>query len=98
MEENTRKIRDAISLFENFTGHEAKWVERIVKPKFPSVALRVGKCIGVMYETTRDGKKERYIHEFKKGAAPDLIASFDGKRIFLLGGNYHFTDAGITDR
>lgn len=94
----TKKLENAITLFEDFTGHEPRTVEVHSKPEFPDVALKVGRCLGIMYETVRDGKRERYLHEFKKSASPILIASHDGKKLFLLGGNYTFTDAGITDK
>lgn len=50
-----------------------------------------------MYETVRDGKTEHYIHKFKKHARPILGASHDGTQLVLIGGNFTFTDAGITD-
>lgn len=51
----------------------------------------------MLYTTVRDGKKERYIHNFKKSARPNLVASHDGAKIALIGGNYRFTDRGIVD-
>lgn len=59
--------------------------------------LTVGKCLGIMYETVRDGVKENYLHEFKQSARPALVASYDGSQLGLIGGNFEFTDAGITD-
>ena len=59
--------------------------------------LKVGKCCGIMYETIRDGKNEKYLHEFKKASQPDLAISHDGQQIFLIGGSYLFKDSGIND-
>lgn len=50
-----------------------------------------------MYATTRDGKREKYLHEFKPSARPDLVAKHDGSQLGLIGGDFIFTEAGITD-
>lgn len=63
----------------------------------PDVALNVGKVTGIMYSTTRDGKKEHYVHEFKKASQPDFCISADGQQILLINGNYLFKDDGIND-
>lgn len=51
-----------------------------------------------MYETTRDGKRERYLHKFSKGSRPALVSNFDGNAIHMIGGSYDFTERGIVDR
>lgn len=61
------------------------------------MALKVGYVDGILYETYRDGEKQRYIHEFKKRARPYLVAAPDGSKIQLVGGDYSFTDRGIVD-
>ena len=65
----------------------------------PSIkeGLTVGECLGIMYATTRDGKLEKYLHEFKPSARPDLVAKHDGSQLGLIGGDFVFTEAGITD-
>jgi hypothetical protein len=90
------RIERAAKLFEDFTGHDADQVTEI-KHKFPDTVLTFGKCDGLMYETVRDGVTERYIHRFKKSARPTIGASHDGTQLVLIGGNFQFTDAGITD-
>lgn len=90
------EITRAGDLYEDFTGHKADIIKKITV-EHPRTALQFGMCDGIMYETVRDGKKEHYIHKFKKSARPMIGASFDGKKILLIGGNYQFTDAGITD-
>lgn len=50
-----------------------------------------------MYTTVRDGEVEKYIHRFKKSARPILAASHDGKQLVLIGGDFVFTECGITD-
>ena len=90
------KIDRAADLFESFTGHDAQKVTNI-KHTFPDTCLTVGKCEGILYETVRDGVTEHYIHKFKKSARPTLGASHDGTQLVLIGGDFRFTDAGITD-
>ena len=51
-----------------------------------------------MYETTRDGVKERYQHDFSSAARPRLVASSDGRLITLVGDKYQFTELGIVDK
>jgi len=89
-----QKINAAIDLFENFTGEKAEYVDR-VKLHVDTVAMAIGYCDAVAYETVREGKVERYIHEFEKGDRPILAVSSDGKQLYLLGGDYKFTDRGI---
>ena len=93
-----KKLLKAVQLFQAFTGHNPEYVDTVKMPDFPEVALKVGDCLGIMYETVRDGKKERYIHEFRGKSRPLLISSHDGKQLFLLGGRYVFKEDGINDR
>jgi hypothetical protein len=96
----TRTARDlqrAAALYEDFTGHRAKVVAKVKKPRYPDAVLVVGDCDGILYTTVRDGKVERYIHEFKKDSRPLFCVSPDGKTLILLGGAYSFTDRGIVD-
>ena len=90
------KQKEAAFLFEDFTGHKADhFTNHTIN--LPDVGLKFGECTGIMYETTRDGVKEYYCHEFKKSARPLLGASHDGKQLLLVGGNYRFTNRGIVD-
>lgn len=63
----------------------------------PKTGLTIGKCLGIIYETVRDGKREAYKHEFKRSAQPRLAVSSNGKQLMLIGGHYQFTNAGIVD-
>ena len=90
------KIEDAAQLFEDFSGHRARYVEKIALD-WPTHGLTIGKCDGILYTTKRDGKKEHYIHRFNEHARPRLAASHDGKQLLLIGGNFRFTDRGIVD-
>ncbi len=64
----------------------------------PKTGLVIGELDGVLYSTVRDGKKEKYIHEFKRKSRPLLIASSDGDSLHIVGGQYEFTNAGIEDK
>jgi hypothetical protein len=92
-----RQIDAAAKLFEDFSGHKGNLFS-VPQPALPKVALVVGYCDGIMYETVRDGKTEKYLHQFEKSSRPLLAASSDGKQLLVLGGAYDFTDRGIVDR
>lgn len=86
----------AIRGFSGFTGMDAGAVTTV--PQQPAgVAFLIGTLDAVCYTTVRDGKRESYIHRFKKAARPLLASSHDGQQILILGGGYRFTDRGIVD-
>jgi len=90
--------RDAAMLYAAFSGDtdiDVESVELDITP--PDVVVLVGRVTGIAYETVRDGKLERYLHEFKQKASPMLCASSDGDAIYLVGGKYRFTERGIVD-
>jgi len=91
------KVKQAIELFEDFTGHTPEYLDR-VKLKIPDVGLLIGDCDGILYTTVRDGKRESYVHRFRKNSRPRLIVTHDGKQLVLLGGAFQFTERGIEDR
>lgn len=91
-----RRVKKAQMLYEDFTGHKADGYEIIELPDYDT-ALKVGNVTGIMYETTRDGKREHYIHEFRKASQPVFAVSHDGQQVFLVGGAYLFKDSGIND-
>jgi hypothetical protein len=94
----TVQLREAATLYEDFSGHNAEVVAELDKPAIPDVLIAVGDCDGILYTTVRDHKTERYIHEFKAKSRPLFAVSFDGKQIHLLGGAYDFTERGIVDK
>lgn len=60
-----------------------------------AVVFVPGVCESVVYTTIRDGKRERYIHDFKN--RPVLAISSDGKQAYILAGGYKFTERGFVD-
>jgi len=85
-------------LYSNFTGHEPSHTEMIDKPVYPDVMSVIGDIDGIMYTTVRDGKTEKYIHEFKKNSRPLFCVSPDGKSLHMIGGSYEFGERGIEDK
>lgn len=92
-------VNRAARLFERFTGHDVEIAERIDVPwlKRATAVAVIGRCDGVLYSTVRDGRAERYIHEFAASDAPWLCVTPDGRQLFLMGGRYDFTEKGIVD-
>ena len=93
-----RHVNNAVKLYESFTGHIANKYLKSARLPQPEVGVLIGKCDGILYTTVRDGKTEKYIHEFTGKSCPQLCASADGKYLFFVGGNYRFTQAGIIDK
>lgn len=96
VDQYARELDQADDLLNAFAGRSGREV-LAVKNKPVKTGLVVGNLLGVMYETTRDGQKEKYCHEFRKKSRPLLIADFDGSRIDIVGGRYRFTEKGIED-
>lgn len=91
------RIGKAVKGYKNFTGHEPKFIDKLQVPQMKE-GFKFGDCDGIMYTTVRDGRTEKYIHEFKNSSRPILVSNFDGDFIALLGGNYSFTEQGIVDK
>lgn len=91
------KIKKAAELYQDFTGHRPGHIDTI-KLASKGVGFKIGQVDGIMYTTVRDGKTEKYIHEFRNKSRPLLASSFDGKQLYILGGGYKFTNRGIVDK
>ena len=91
------QIERAADLYERFTGHDALELGRVKVPSMPAVGVAIGEVDGILYSTIRDGVLEKYIHKFRKSDRPLFVVSPDGKVLYLLGGNYNFTERGIVD-
>lgn len=92
-----RDIQKAADLYERFSGHEAEAIGLVDVPELPEVGVAIGDVDGILYTTVRDGKVERYIHQFKSKDRPLFVVSPDGKQLFMIGGGYDFTERGIVD-
>jgi len=87
-------VDSAGELFKDFTGEYPEKLKKI-RIRNPKTGLVIGELDGVLYTTVRDGKTEKYEHEFKKGSRPLLVSSHDGESLHILGGDYEFTERGI---
>lgn len=90
-------IEKAKRSFKAFTGHNPSRQYTARLDDRNVAGWKLGKTVGVAYEATRDGETERYFHEFKKAAAPDLVVREDGKQLYFVGGRYKVADRGIED-
>jgi hypothetical protein len=91
-----RELDEADDLLNAFAGRSSREV-LAVKQAPIKAGLVVGNALGVMYETIRDGKKEKYCHEFREKSRPLFVSSHDGSQIGFVGGRYRFTERGIED-
>ncbi len=93
-----KKVAQAARRYKSFSGHDAESVGKVPFPENPQAALAFGKLLALEYETVRDGRVERYRHAFASQSRPILAARFDGKQLYILGGEYTFTARGIVDK
>lgn len=92
-----QRIKKGINLFRRFRGEDPEYIDSHKLP-VADVCMLIGTCDGVLYTTSRDGKREKYIHKFSGKSRPLLVSSWDGRQLYLLGGAYDFTEEGIVDR
>ena len=82
----------ATRLFEKFTGEKAN-NNNVANVTLSDIVLTVGKLDSIIYTTVRDGKEETYHHQFDD--RPVLAVSHDGNQIYILAGEYEFTEKGF---
>lgn len=91
-----KRAAKAVTLYRGFRESEPRDQERWDLPA-DTVGVKMGLCVGIIYATTIRGKKEKFIHEFRRDAAPVLAVGEDGTQLYLLGGKYRVTERGIVD-
>lgn len=94
---NDPELSEAAELLRDFSGHEPSEIVRVPANDFRK-GLVLGEMDGVLYTTVRDGKREAYIHKFRKQSRPLLAVSSDGTQLGIVGGRFQVTEAGIEDR
>lgn len=90
-------VSRARKAYEDFSGHTPKRVNKSRLPDRDITGWKMGPVVGIAYEAKRDGKTQKYFHEFKKHARPDLVAQDDGSQLYIDGGRYKVTERGIED-
>lgn len=93
----SQKIKCALKLYEKFHVQDAEFIDEL-DVKLPDVCVAIGQCDGILYTTIREGVKESYVHEFNARSRPILASSYDGKQLFIIDGQYKFTERGIVDK
>jgi hypothetical protein len=93
---NPRKLAQAAQLFHEFTGRKSARITKHELPALPTEGLVFGRLVDVGYESARDGRL--YRHTFRNRSRPLLVATPDGKTVYIVGGRYAFTDRGIVDK
>lgn len=94
-------LDQAAKKFQDFTGHEpGKIIKAHVSTEREGLVIGELDLIGyrVKREGVNGGRLVRYGHQFKKSARPLLAVTKDGHQLFIVGGRYEFTEAGIEDR
>lgn len=91
-----RAVTKAMKLYNDFTGENPRFIDEW-QVEIPAAAMQIGKITGIMYTTRMDGRQQEFLHEFTGRSRPILAASADGNQLFVLGGEYHFSERGIVD-
>jgi hypothetical protein len=96
------KLDEAAQRLADFSGHEPHKLLKVRPHSTDLEGLVIGELDLIGYRTKRigiaGGKLVRYAHDFAKGSRPLLAVTSDGKQLYIVGGRYEFTDAGIEDR
>lgn len=87
----------AARAFEDFTGRKPVKLRQEKLDDGPVVGWEMGPLVGVAYEAVRDGKKDRYFHEFAEKSRPRLVSREDGRQLYIAGGKYKVTERGVVD-
>lgn len=90
------KLKKATALYESFRDKPGSEILEMDMPDL-SHAMVIGRCTAIEYDTVRGTRRENYRHKFHKHAAPLLCCASDGKTLFTVGGDFTFTERGITD-
>ena len=95
-----RKVDRASKFYEEFHwGDEPNKVRKVQFEMPPDVATELGELVAVTYRTSKDGERATWEHEFGEegGKKPRLVADPESKKLFIVGGDYTVTGAGIED-
>ena len=83
-------------MYQRFNRYPASRVERIAHNRIiPPVVVELGDLVGLIYRSDKDnpGQPRNYIHFME--TLPRLVSDVEGRRLFIVGGNYTVTEQGI---
>jgi hypothetical protein len=94
-EEVKKDLKKAIEFYKKFHwGEEIKEIQKI-KIEVPKTIISLGHLVGLIYLSSKEGKKDLYVHIFKP-PFPILGASKEKKdNLWILGGFYKIEKEGI---
>lgn len=82
--------QDAEKLYRAYHGEDPTSLEML---EIPETAMVLGVIDDITYTVIDDGEEVTYHHEFED--RPTLAVSSDGRNIFILRGEWKFTERGI---
>jgi hypothetical protein len=91
-----RELDQAAQLYRDFRERGVGQLKRR-QVDWPNVSVHIGKVLRIEYETSHGDQVQRYWHDFKEFARPELNTSADGRLLLILPGNFVFTERGIVD-
>lgn len=89
---------EAENFYEQFHwGNTAEKIVPVAMEMPPEIATELGELVAVTYRTVKDGERATWEHEFGEegGKRPTLVADPVTKKLFIAGGDYTITAAGI---
>jgi hypothetical protein len=89
-------LRDGAGLFRRFNRFGPERVRRITHCRvMPPVVVELGRLVGLIYRSDKwqAGRPRTYIHVMRD--PPSLASDVGGRQLFLVGGSYRVTPAGI---
>lgn len=93
---STRLVNEAIRMFERFHGRTPKRGDKVEIPDPPEVVTLLGEIVQINYRAKKHGdeKELEYYHRFEH-PRPILVTDGKGRRLYIAGGRYKITEAGI---
>lgn len=89
-------LSEGVALYRRFNRFRPLGVRRVRHRRvMPSVAVELGELVGLIYRSDKwqPGRPQTYIHFMQE--PPCLVSDVQGKRLYIVGGNYRVTRRGI---
>ena len=91
-------LQRARALYQRFTLRTPGKLKKISIPDTPKIIVAIGRVVGLIYRSNRDGTMQNYRHDFAARSQPLFAVAPDGRSLYMIGGSYKFTGRGIVDR